>query len=67
MRRVTVHLTAGLAQWVEKSSRELGISQSAFIRAQLVHAELKSRPFMRLAGNVSGARTLSARRGYAAR
>ena len=34
--RKTVRFTKEQAQWLEERSRELGVSQSAFVRAKLV-------------------------------
>ncbi len=65
-RRLTIRLTDELERWLEKVSRETGIPKSEFVRAQLerVRADKKQKSFMRLAGSVGGAPSLSRRKGY---
>jgi hypothetical protein len=63
---LTIRLNSDLAAWVEGVSKRTGIPQGQIVRAQLerARAEDKTRPFMRLAGSVKGARDLSARKGF---
>lgn len=63
---LTIRLTDELERWLEKVSRETGIPKSEFVRAQLerVRTDKKQKPFMRLAGSVRGAPSLSTRKGY---
>jgi hypothetical protein len=63
---LTVRLDKDLAAWIEGVSRRTGVPQGQIVRSQLerARAEDKSRPFMRLAGAVKGARDLSTRKGF---
>lgn len=63
---LTIRLTDELERWLEQVSRETGIPKSEFVRAQLerVRTDKKQKSFMRLAGSVSGAPSLSRRKGY---
>ncbi|MBV9570866.1 MAG: hypothetical protein JO056_06475 [Alphaproteobacteria bacterium] len=51
---------------MEKASQRTGVSQGQIVRTQLerARADDKSRPFMRLAGTIRGARDLSSRKGF---
>lgn len=63
---ITIRLTDELERWLGKISRETGISKSEIVREQLERARTdKKRPrFMRLAGSMTGAPSLSTRKGY---
>lgn len=63
---ITVRLTKELAGWLEETAKRTGISQGEIVRQQLekVKARGEGRPFMRLAGSVSGAKDLSQRKGF---
>jgi hypothetical protein len=63
---LTIRLDKALAAWIESVSKRTGVPQGQIVRAQLerARAEDKSRPFMRLAGSVKGARDLSSRKGF---
>jgi hypothetical protein len=63
---LTIRLTPELADWLERESAKTGMPQGQLVRDQLDRArtEGSSRPFMRLAGAVRGAPTLSTRKGF---
>jgi hypothetical protein len=63
---ITVRLTRELADWLEDRAARTGMSQGQIVRDQLERAREvdTGRPFMRLAGTVSGSRDLSARKGF---
>ena len=63
---ITVRLTPELADWLEQVSEETGLPQGRIVRDQLekARAGVPSRPFMRLAGVVRGAKNLSSRKGF---
>ena len=63
---ITVRLTPELAAWLKETSARTGVPQGAIIREQLERARGDSDvpAFMKLAGAVSGARDLSARKGF---
>ena len=62
---ISVRLPEDLAEWLETTAARTGVSQGSIIRQQLEKArELDDRPFLRLAGRVSGDRRLSQRKGF---
>jgi hypothetical protein len=62
---ITVRLPEDLAEWLEASATKAGVSQGKIIRDQLEKARVKEeRPFLRLAGKVSGPPSLSSRKGF---
>lgn len=63
---ITVRLTRELADWLEQTAAETGVSQGKLVRDQLerARAAASSRAFMRLAGAVRGPRDLSGRKGF---
>jgi predicted DNA-binding protein len=62
---LTVRLPEDLAEWLDNTARKTGVSQGKIIRNQLEKARMsEERPFMRLAGQVSGPRDLSTRKGF---
>ena len=63
---ITVRLTKELAAWLEATAEKTGVSQGKIVRDQLEKAKASSasQSFMRLAGNVRGARDLSSRKGF---
>jgi predicted DNA-binding protein len=62
---ITVRLPDELAEWLEATATQTGVSQGKIIREQLEKARGKEeRPFLRLAGKVSGPADLSSRRGF---
>jgi len=63
---ITIRLPRDLAEWLERTAAETGISQGRIVRAELEQAKKRRsrRVFMRLAGSVNGSRSLSSRRGF---
>lgn len=62
---ITVRLPDDLAEWLNNTATELGVSQGKIIRDQLEKARTtEDRPFLRLAGKVSAAPDLSVRKGF---
>jgi hypothetical protein len=63
---LTVRLPRDLAEWLERTAAETGMSQGRIVRAELEQAKKRRsrRVFMRLAGSVSGSRNLSSRKGF---
>jgi hypothetical protein len=63
---LTIRLEKDLAAWLEDEAARTGVSQGQIVREELAKARAAgpSRPFMRLAGSVHGARDLSARKGF---
>ena len=63
---ITVRLTKELADWLEQTAAETGVSQGKLVRDQLerARAAASSQAFMRLAGAVRGPRDLSGRKGF---
>ncbi len=66
---ITIRLTPELAAWLEEVAARSGVSQGKIVRDQLERARSAAgaRPFMRLAGAVSGPRDLSTRKGFSTR
>ena len=63
MTSITIRLTKELALWLSSTSRRTGLSRSALVRDYLERAANQPR-FMRLAGSVNGAPSLSALTGF---
>lgn len=63
---ITIRLTKELAVWLEDTAKRTGVSQGQIVRDQLEKAKAgdDSRPFMRLAGSVTGPKDLSSRKGF---
>lgn len=62
---ITVRLPEDLAAWLESTAKKSGIAQGRIIREQLDKARRETaRPFLRLAGAVSGPANLSTRKGF---
>ena len=63
---ITVRLTRELADWLEQTAAETGVSQGKLVRDQLERARTAatSHAFMRLAGAVRGPKDLSSRKGF---
>ena len=58
-------LTPELSEWLERVARRSGVPQGRIIRDQLEKARGgEKKPFMRLAGAVSGPQDLSLRKGF---
>ena len=62
---ITVRLPSDLAQWLTETARKTGVPRGRIIRDELENARKSdSRPFLRLAGAVSGPENLSTRKGF---
>jgi predicted transcriptional regulator len=62
---ITVRLSEDLAEWLEDTAIKTGVSQGRIIRDQLEKARtVEERPFLRLAGRISGPSRLSERKGF---
>ena len=66
---MTVRIDDDLDAWIAATARKRGISKGKLVRDQLElgRASVRDRPFMRLAGAVSGPRDLSTRKGFSKR
>lgn len=67
-RKLTMRLTDSLEEWLERTSRRIGISVGRIVRERLERARLQStsaeKAFLKLAGNFNGPGDLSARKGF---
>lgn len=62
---ISVRLPEHLAEWLKSSAAKAGVSQGRVIREQLEKARgAEARPFLRLAGKISGPSDLSSRKGF---
>ena len=64
---ISVRLQSDLADWLERTAKEIGVSQGRLIRDQLERVretQTRKREFMRLAGSVRGDKDLSTRKGF---
>lgn len=63
---ITIRLTKELADWLERTAAETGVSQGKLVRDQLERAKAAAsrQSFMQLAGTVRGPRDLSTRKGF---
>jgi hypothetical protein len=62
---LSVRLPDDLAEWLEDAARRTGVSKGRIIREELERARNSAgRPFLRLAGAVSGPSGLSTRKGF---
>jgi predicted DNA-binding protein len=62
---ISVRLPEDLAEWLDDTANKTGVSQGKVIRDQLEKARTtEERSFLRLAGAVSKASTLSTRKGF---
>jgi hypothetical protein len=63
---ITVRLTKELAAWLEETSAKSGRPQGQIIRDELNRARTSAdgKPFMRLAGKMTGPKDLSKRKGF---
>ena len=65
---ITVRLPDDLAEWLRSAAIRRGVSRAQMVRNHLERARaLEERPFLRLAGSVSGPLRLSARIGFSRR
>jgi predicted DNA-binding protein len=61
---ITVRLPKDSADWLAATSRETGLPQGRIIRDQIEKAMAANKPYLRLAGAVSGPPDLSSRKGF---
>jgi len=62
---LTIRLPDDLARWLDETARKTGIPKARIVREELERARnAKAKPFMRLAGIMSGPRDLSQRKGF---
>jgi len=62
---ITVRLPDDLAQWLEQTARRTGVPKGRIVREQLQQKRAsEKRPFLKLAGTISGAPDLSVRKGF---
>ncbi len=62
---ITVRLNKELADWLEQTAAQTGVSQGQLVREQLEQARSRGkRGFLRLAGVVRGPKDLSQRMGF---
>jgi len=62
---ISVRLPEELAAWLESTASKAGVSQGKLIRDRLEEVRAREdRPFLRLAGKVSGHANLSLRKGF---
>lgn len=63
---ITIRITKQLLAWLDEASAKSGVPRGRIIREQLerARASRSEQTFMRLAGSVSGAPDLSARKGF---
>jgi predicted DNA-binding protein len=64
---ISIRLTPELAEWLQEKRRRTGLPASRIIRQQLerARAEAGNQRFLRHAGEISGPRDLSSRKGFA--
>jgi predicted transcriptional regulator len=62
---LTIRLPGDLAEWLASTAAKAGVPKSSIVRQQIENARaVQEKPFMRLAGAVSGPADLSARKGF---
>jgi hypothetical protein len=62
---LTVRLPEELAEWLDETARQSGVSRGRIVRMELEKARTSSKqPFMRLEGVIDGPRDLSTRKGF---
>jgi len=62
---ITVRLPEDLAEWLDQTARKTGVPKGRIIREELEKGRnSEQRPFLRLAGTVSGPEDLSTRKGF---
>jgi predicted transcriptional regulator len=62
---LTIRIPDELAQWLEETARKTGVPKGRIVREELEKArKSENRPFLRLAGTVSGPASLSTRKGF---
>jgi len=62
---ITVRLPEDLAEWLDQTARKTGVPKGRIVREELEKGRSsEQRPFLRLAGTVSGPEDLSMRKGF---
>ena len=62
---LTIRLTSEQAKWLKETAARAGVPQGRILRDQLARAMADSaKPYMALAGTVTGSRDLSSRKGF---
>ncbi len=63
---ITIRLPEELTKWLSEVSRRTGVPVGRFVRQQLERAKTEQdrKPYMRLAGEITGPRDLSSRKGF---
>lgn len=66
---LSIRLPKELAQWVQQTAKQTGLTQGEVVRQQLEKARstVASKPWMALAGATRGPRDLSTREGFGQR
>ncbi|MGA2113567.1 MAG: hypothetical protein ABSH56_02315 [Bryobacteraceae bacterium] len=65
---ITVRLPEDLAKWLELTALKTGVPKGRIVREELEKARTSAnRPFLRLAGAVTGPAGLSTRKGFSRR
>jgi predicted transcriptional regulator len=66
---LTIRLPEDLAKWLAEIAHETGIPAGRLVREQLQRArsEQEQKPYMELAGKITGPRNLSKRKGFSRR
>lgn len=62
---LTIRLSDDLDQWLEETSRKTGLPKGRIVKMELERAQQSlARPFLALAGTISGPPNLSVRKGF---
>ncbi len=62
---LSIRLPEDLAKWLDETARKTGVPKGKLIRQQLEKMRsAEEKPFMRLAGMISGPSNLSSRKGF---
>jgi hypothetical protein len=62
---LSIRLPEDLAKWLDETAHKTGVPKGQLVRQQLEKARAaEARPFMRLAGSISGPANLSTRKGF---
>ena len=62
---LTIRLSEDLDRWLEETARRTGLSKGGIVKMELERArQTPERPFLDLAGTISGPANLSTRKGF---
>lgn len=61
---ITVRLSPELAEWLRDTAKKTGLPAGRIVREKLEQAAHEDRPYMKLAGKITGPRNLSQRKGF---